>query len=100
MFNQINRLFLDNIQNDRVVFYKSDVAVKFEDFMQDVAKYANHFSRNIPETQVVLYIPDNLYLFYVCFMAALQADKDIILPALFKIYAAICYSRAKTNRNK
>ncbi|MBR0212701.1 MAG: acyl-CoA synthetase, partial [Alphaproteobacteria bacterium] len=55
--------------------------VRFGSYMQDVAKYANHFSK-IPESQVVIYIPENLYLFYVCFMAALQAGKDIILPAL------------------
>ena len=81
MFTTINRLFLDNIDQDRIVFYKTGDVVRFGSYMQDVAKYANHFSK-IPESQVVIYIPENLYLFYVCFMAALQAGKDIILPAL------------------
>ena len=81
MFTTINRLFLDNIYQDRIVFYKTGDVVRFGSYMQDVAKYANHFSK-IPESQVVIYIPENLYLFYVCFMAALQAGKDIILPAL------------------
>ena len=81
MFTAINKLFLDNIDNNRIVFLKNDGVVHFGTYMKDVAKYANHFSK-IPENQVVIYIPDNLYLFYVCFMAALQAGKDIILPAL------------------
>ena len=81
MFTTINRLFLDNIDQDRIVFYKTGDVVSFGSYMRDVAKYANHFSK-IPESQVVIYIPENLYLFYVCFMAALQAGKDIILPAL------------------
>ena len=81
MFTTINRLFLDNIDQDRIVFYKTGDVVRFGSYMRDVAKYANHFSK-IPESQVVIYIPENLYLFYVCFMAALQAGKDIILPAL------------------
>lgn len=82
MFNPVNRLFIDNVKNDRIVFYNSDGSVLFGTYMQDVAKYANHFSKNIHDNQVVIYIPDNLYMFYVCFMAALQAGKDVILPAL------------------
>lgn len=83
MFTSINRIFVENTGNDRIVFYNNEKPVYFSTYMQDVAKYANHFSKNIKNTQVVIYIPDNLYLFYVCFMAALQADKDIILPAVF-----------------
>lgn len=82
MFTPINRIFLDNTQENRIVFYKSDVPVYFDEYMQDVAKYANHFVNNITDHKVVIYIPDDFYLFYVCFMAALQAGKDIILPAL------------------
>ncbi len=81
MFTPINRIFLDNVENDRIVFYNAGDTVCFERYKTDVAKYANHFSK-IPSNQVVMYIPDNLYLFYVCFMAALQAGKDVILPAL------------------
>lgn len=83
MFTPINRLFLDNIDTNRVVFCKSDGVIRFGEYMEDIAKYANHFSKNISDLQVVIYIPDNFYLFYVCFMAALQAGKDVILPALF-----------------
>ena len=82
MFTNINRLFLDNITENRIVFYKSDGIVYFDEYMKDVARYANNFLKNIPEQNVVIYIPDNFYLFYVCFMAALQAGKNVILPAL------------------
>ena len=82
MFTNINRLFLDNTTESRIVFYKSGEAICFDEYMKDVARYANHFLKNIPEKNVVIYIPDNFYLFYVCFMAALQAGKDVILPAL------------------
>jgi len=82
MFTNINRLFLDNITENRIVFYKSDGIVYFDEYMKDVARYANNFLKNIPEQNVVIYIPDNFYLFYVCFMAAIQAGKDVILPAL------------------
>ena len=81
MFTPINRLFLDNIDNDKIVFFDMEKPVVFRTYMQDVAKYAKHFNK-IPDDQVIIYIPDNLYLFCVCFMAALQADKDVILPAL------------------
>ena len=81
MFTPISKLFLDNIDANRIIFYKSDGIVHFGEYIKDVAKYANHFSK-IPSNQIVIYIPDNFYLFYVCFMAALQAGKDIILPAL------------------
>ena len=81
MFTPICKLFLDNIDANRIIFYKSDGIVHFGEYIKDVAKYANHFSK-IPSNQIVIYIPDNFYLFYVCFMAALQAGKDIILPAL------------------
>ncbi len=82
MFCSINRIFIDNQKNDRIVFYRDEKPVYFSTYMKDVAKYANHFTK-IRNDSVVIYIPDNLYLFYVCFMAALQANKDIILPAVF-----------------
>ena len=82
MFTPINRLFIENTDIDRNVFYKNEQPVSFKTYMDNVAKYANHF-KTIDKDNVVIYIPDNLYLFYVCFMAALQAGKDVILPALF-----------------
>lgn len=82
MFTPINRLFVENIEKDRIVFYNADKPVYFHEYMNDVAKYSNHF-KTIKKDTVIIYIPDNLYLFYVCFMAALQTGKDIILPALF-----------------
>jgi len=81
MLNQINKIFSENVNDNRIVFYNKENSISFAQYKKDVAKYANHFS-TIPDKEVVVYIPDNLYLFYVCFMALLQAGKDIILPAL------------------
>ncbi len=81
MFRPINKLFTDTTEN-KIVFYNAGQAVDFNTYKNDVAKYANLFSK-IPEQMVIMYIPDDLYLFYVCFMAALQSGKDIILPASF-----------------
>ncbi len=81
MFNQINNFFNQVSDENRVMFYNHESAVSFAQYKNDVAKYANYFS-TLSDSEIVLYIPDNLYLFYVCFMALLQADKDIILPAL------------------
>ena len=52
----------------------------FNQYRSDVARYCTAFKK-IPDKSVVLYIPDDLYLFYCCFMALLHAEKDIILPA-------------------
>ena len=84
MFTPINRLFVETQENNRIVFYNAEKPVYFEKYKNDVAKYANLFSK-IQNDTVVMYIPDDLYFFYVCFMAALQAGKDIILPALFTV---------------
>lgn len=81
MFNQINNFFNNNLNDNRVVFYNHESAISFAQYKNDVAKYANYFC-GLSDKEIVVYIPDNLYLFYVCFMALLQAGKDIILPAL------------------
>ena len=82
MFTPVNRLFIENTEQDKIAFYQHEQPVLFKTYMNDVAKHANLF-KTIRNDSVVIYIPDNLYLFYVCFMAALQAGKDVILPALF-----------------
>ncbi len=81
MTNQISKFFIENIDNNRVLFIDKSRTISMNQYMLDIAKYANHFS-NISDNAVVLYIPDDLYLYYVCFMALLQAGKEIILPAL------------------
>ena len=81
MFNQINDFFNCNSDENRIVFYNHESGVSFAQYKNDVAKYANYFS-GLSDKEIVVYIPDNLYLFYGCFMALLQANKDIILPAL------------------
>lgn len=81
MINQISKFFIENTDSNRILFYNKGNKITMQQYMDDVAKYANLFS-HINDTSVVLYIPDNLYLYYVCFMALLQSGKEIILPAL------------------
>ena len=81
MFTEINKLFISNIPSTRTVFYRGDVAVSFGEFSHDVARLANIFSKTDNDT-VILFIPDNIYLFYVCFMGLMQAGKDVVLPAM------------------
>ena len=81
MFNQINNFFNQNFDENRIIFYNGKSTVSFAQYKKDVAKYANYFS-TLSDKSIIVYIPDNLYLFYVCFMALAQAGKDIILPAL------------------
>ena len=54
--------------------------ISFAQYQSDTAQYCATF-KNIAEDRVVLYIPDDLYLFYCCFMGLLHAGKDIILPS-------------------
>ena len=61
-------------------FILNQKKIPFEQFQSDVQKYA-HFFQSAIESSAILYIPDNLYLFYCCFMALLHAGKDIILPS-------------------
>ena len=84
MFNKIIDFFNKNSDENQVIFYNHEKPVSVAQYKKDVAKYANYFSK-LPDSSITVYIPDNLYLFYVCFMALLQADKDIVLPALLTV---------------
>ncbi len=81
MTNQISKFFIENIDNNRILFLDKSRTITMRQYMNDVAKYAKLFSK-ISDDVLVLFIPDNLYLYYVCFMALMQAGKEIILPAL------------------
>lgn len=81
MFTEINKLFISGIPSTRTVFYRGDTAVSFGEFSHDVARMANIFSK-IDNDTVILFIPNNIYLFYVCFMGLMQAGKDVVLPAM------------------
>ena len=65
----------------RTVFVYGDKNVSFDVFRDDVAAYAYFFKKEIPYSEVILYLPHNVYLFYVCFMALLHAGKNVTLPA-------------------
>ncbi|MBR3148328.1 MAG: acyl-CoA synthetase [Alphaproteobacteria bacterium] len=81
MFTEINKFFISNIAPTHTVFYRGDKKVSFAEFSDDVARMANVFNR-IKSDTVILYIPENIYLFHVMFMALMQAKKDVILPAI------------------
>ncbi|MBO5997779.1 MAG: AMP-binding protein [Alphaproteobacteria bacterium] len=53
--------------------------ITFKQYQSDVARYCAAFKK-LSAQSVVLYISDNLYLFFCCFMGLLHAGKDIILP--------------------
>lgn len=81
MFTEINKLFISNISSTRTVFYRDSVAVSFAEFSRDVARMANIFSRT-DANPVILFIPDDIYMFCVYFMGLMQAGKDVVLPAM------------------
>ena len=81
MFTEINKLFISNVAPTHTAFFCGGNAVSFGDFSRDVAHMANIFSRDNTNT-VILFVPDNIYLFFVCFMGLMQAGKDVILPAM------------------
>ena len=81
MFVAANRFFTDNIDPTRTVFCRGGDAVSFREFSSDVARMANVFARTNAKA-VILFIPDDIYLFYVAFMGLMQAGKDVVLPAM------------------
>lgn len=81
MFTPINKIFVTNTNEKHIVFYNDGTPIYMQQYKDDVARYANLFT-TIPTQEIVLYIPDDLYLFYVCFMALMQSNKHVILPAL------------------
>ena len=81
MFAEINKFFINNIAPTRTVFYRDGTGVSFHEFSNDVARMANIFARTDAKT-VILFIPNDIYMFYVTFMGLMQAGKDVILPAM------------------
>ena len=81
MFVAANRFFTDNIDPTRTVFYRGGKAVSFREFSSDVAHMANVFARTNAKA-VILFIPNDIYLFYVTFMGLMQVGKDVVLPAM------------------
>ena len=81
MFTEINKFFITDIVPTHTVFYRDDYEVSFSEFSSYVARMSNIFARTNTNT-VILFIPENIYLFYVAFMGLMQAGKDVILPAM------------------
>ena len=81
MFTEINKFFISNIAPTHTVFHCGNKQISFGEFSHDVAHMANVFSQ-INFNTVILFIPDNIYLFYTYFMALMQAGKDVVLPAM------------------
>lgn len=81
MFTPINKFFVENVNPTRTVFYRGENGISFAEFARDVARMANIFAKTQNDT-IVLFIPDNIYLFYVCFMGLMQAEKNVVLPAI------------------
>ncbi len=74
----VTDILLQSLPN-YVPFIDGDKRISFTQFQNDIKSYCFALQK-IESSSAILYIPDNIYLFYVCFMALLYADKDIILP--------------------
>ena len=80
MLKDASLVLCQSVSLDYPVFLKNDKAISFKKFQNNVAKYAGFF-KTLDTDSIILYISDDLYLFYVCFMAILHAGKNVILPA-------------------
>ena len=60
-------------------------------FSADIARFAKHFS-HIDSDTVILYIPNNFYLFCACFFALLQLRKSVALPGMLTAQNANGYA--------
>ena len=63
------------------LFILKDKQISGEQYQRDVSLYMNTFL-NIPAQIVSLYIPNDVYLFYVLFRAAMFSKKDVVLLPL------------------
>ena len=77
---QISNLFKSK-KDDVSALFCGRTNVSWKEYLKDVSCYSNLFSK-IKTKTIILYIPNNFYLFCVCFMALLQAQKIIALPGM------------------
>ncbi len=87
MSTDINKFFIGNIAPNRTVFYRGAHAISYVEFSSDVARFANIFA-GIDGDTVILFVPDDIYLFCVYFMALMQAGRDVVLPAMLNMQNA------------
>ncbi|MBO4672702.1 MAG: acyl-CoA synthetase [Alphaproteobacteria bacterium] len=68
-------------RNDNGALFCGGRNASWGEFVTDVARAANYFSR-IQRDTVILYVPNDMYLFCVCFMGLIQANKAVALPGM------------------
>ncbi|MBO4480810.1 MAG: acyl-CoA synthetase [Alphaproteobacteria bacterium] len=84
-----NSLFA--INNNTILFCGSQGNKTIGQFATDIGRFANYFAKINTDT-VILYIPDNFYLFCVCFFALLQLHKAVALPGILTPQNANLYA--------
>ena len=77
----MNDILKNNFNSDLPLFCGTNNNVSWKEYIHDVARFSKYF-KNVKNDIVILYIPDDFYMFCVCFMALIQAGKNVALPAM------------------
>lgn len=77
----INTIFNDDILSDKVAFTGTTIPITFSKFRDDVARYAQHFA-SVDASDVVLYVPNDIYKFCVYLLGLLFSNHNVILPSI------------------
>lgn len=88
---KIIELFMAHEQDSKPLFRGAGGEVSWKNFVADVGRFAQCFTK-IDSGTVILYIPNNFYLFCVCFFALVQANKAVALPAMLTPQNASMYA--------
>lgn len=88
---KIDSIFMSHQQDHKLLFRGAGHNVSWARFVADIARFSLYFTK-IESDTVILYIPNDFYLFCVCFMALAQANKKIALPAMLTRQNAYMYS--------
>lgn len=75
-----DKLFVSK-RNDNSTLFCGGMNVSWKKYLDDIACFSELFSK-IKSKTVILYVPNNLYLFCVYFMSLLQAQKSVALPGM------------------
>ena len=88
---KLDSLFMEHKNDSRPLFLGAGGGVCWNRFVADVGRFAAYFTK-IESDTVILYIPNNFYLFCVCFFALAQAQKVVALPAMLTEQNAQMYA--------
>ncbi len=88
---KIIELFMAHEQDSKPLFCGAGGDISWKKFISDVGRFAQYFTK-IDSDTVILYIPNNFYLFCVCFFALVQANKAVALPAMLTPQNASMYA--------